>query len=67
MLWGLNCSSGAMETASHNFRLSPVETRRVISSMTKPGGTQIKLNKSNQSVRFLTNYGNVLLFLVIHL
>lgn len=43
MLCGLNCSSGAMVTASHIFTLSPVETRRTISSMMKAGENQIKL------------------------
>lgn len=33
LLWGLNCSSGAMVTASQSFTQSPVDTRRVTSSM----------------------------------
>lgn len=37
MLWALNCSSGAMETASQIFTQSPVDTRRVPSSMATPG------------------------------
>lgn len=50
MLCGLNWSSGAMETASQIFTVSPVDTRRVTSSMTTPGGTythmvRIKINK----------------------
>lgn len=38
MLCGLNCSSGAMETASQIFTVSPVDTKRVTSSMTTPEG-----------------------------
>ena len=39
MLCGLNCSSGAIDTESQIFTQSPVDTRRVTSSMTAPGDT----------------------------
>lgn len=64
MLCGLNCSIGAMENASHIFTLSPVETRRVSSSMTKPGETQIKLIHIHSICDLSDNYGHSQLFFV---